>query len=721
MFKILRRKKLTKSDFQLALEACRKTAKHEASLLREKVDDLERFLTKGKTGFERLVKSIEKDPDFEDPELQKHIDGLLTHLQDQLNQGMQSVRNSLKNKEKNLSQFTVTLFGRTKAGKSTIREALTHGGGETIGKGAQRTTRDIRRYTWNNLQIIDTPGIAAYEGDDDVTIAESVIDESDVILFLITNDSFQASEFERLADLKAQNKPVIILLNVKQDIDNSARRKIFLRDFDKIVSTEGQSGNIQRIHSLAKEHFGHASIEVIPIHAMSAFEATREKDESVRRQLNAASRIGKLRDGLEQLVTNQGIQKRTLTFRDDHIFYLNSLESVYWEYYQKLRSRVSYLRRKRADMVKWFDDFIPRSNSHIENSVKHIYEPLFQAIDDFVDEYAGEDNASAVWKGKVTRLHVEDEANKLAKGLLKETRKYLEEFTRQIQFDFQNINFDVDNLGVEGLRQSQVGRVARWGSAGLGAVEGALLLGAAMNWWNPAGWVMAVVGGVSLLAVLFSLFWGDDSKRFERQKRAAKKNIFNSTEKMQRKTTGAVKTWFYNSITKGIQKKLKTELRKQLQIWDELLSLLEAHAKSIGRKVELENKLLFTELITQTSGISIAETTTIESMAREQGSLTKLLVKGGPLFASDEDRKRLEHVTGERIIAIRWVDDPVALFCEAIRPAEVSPKQVSYDSATQKYTVSVQDGQAGPIIGKKRGNIRMTARLLKAKVDLQNG
>ncbi len=424
---------------------------HEASLLSHKVDDLERFLVDGKVQFERLVKSIEKDPDFEDPELEKHIGGLLNHLQEQLNQGMQSIRNSHKNKEKNLSQFTVTLFGRTKAGKSTIREALTQGSGETIGKGGQRTTRDILRYTWNNLQVIDTPGIAAYEGDGDITIAESVIDESDVILFLITNDSFQAAEFEKLADLKAQNKPVIILLNVKQDIGNSVRRKMFLRDCDTIVSAEGQAGNIQRIHSLAKEHFGHASIEVIPIHAMSAFEATREKDENTRRRLNAASQIGRLRDALEQLVSNQGIQKRTLTFRDDHIFYLNSLESVYWEYYRKIRSRVNYLRRKRAEMVKWFDEFIPRSNSHIENSVKQMYDPLFQAIDNFVDEYAGEDNATAVWKGKVTRLHVEDEANKLANGLLKETKKYLEEFTRQIQFDFQNINFDVDTLGVEGI------------------------------------------------------------------------------------------------------------------------------------------------------------------------------------------------------------------------------------------------------------------------------
>lgn len=721
MFKILRRKKLTKSDFQLALEECRRIAKHEASILREKVDHLEKFIVDGKSEFERLVRSIDQDPDFQDPELEKHIDDLLEHLQERLNQGMHSIRRSLVNKQKNLSQFTVTLFGRTKAGKSTIREALTHGSGETIGRGAQRTTLDIRRYIWNDLQVIDTPGIAAYEGDNDVTIAESVIDESDVILFLITNDSLQAAEFKKFANLKSQNKPVIILLNVKQDISNPVRRKIFLRDFDKIVSKEGQSGNIQRIHSLAKDHFGHASIEVIPIHAMSAFEATREKDESIMRQLYAASRISWLKDGLEQLVTNQGIQKRTLTFREDFIFYLNSLETVYWEYYKKLRSRVNYLRRKRTDMVTWFDDFIPKSNAHIENSVKYMYTPLFQAIDDFVDEYAGKDNASAVWKGKVTWLHIENKAKTLAEELLTETKEYLEEFTRQIQFESETINFDVDTPGVEGLRQSQIGRVARWGSAGLGAAEGALLLGGALNWWNPGGWIMVGVGVVSLLAGLFSWIWGDDSKRFETQKRRAKDNLFETTEKMQRKTTSVLKTWFYDNVTKGIQKKLKTELKRQLQIWDEFLGLLETHARSIDGQVEMENKLLIIELISQTTKTPRDDAVTIESIAREQGVRIKLLVKGGRLFPSDEDRRCLEHVIGEQLSEVPWSDDPIALFCEAIRPAEVYPEEVSYNSATRKYTVSVTDDRKGGVIGKRGANIKVTARLLKAKIDVQNG
>ena len=57
---------------------------------------------------------------------------------------------SLKNQKKRLGFFNVMLFGKTMSGKSTIREAITHGDGSTIGKGAQRTTRDVKEYEWNN-------------------------------------------------------------------------------------------------------------------------------------------------------------------------------------------------------------------------------------------------------------------------------------------------------------------------------------------------------------------------------------------------------------------------------------------------------------------------------------------------------------------------------------------------------------------------------------------
>ena len=59
--------------------------------------------------------------------------------------------------ERDLEKFSITLFGRTMAGKSTLMEVLTEGDGSAIGMGAQRTTRDIRSYEWNGLAVTDVP------------------------------------------------------------------------------------------------------------------------------------------------------------------------------------------------------------------------------------------------------------------------------------------------------------------------------------------------------------------------------------------------------------------------------------------------------------------------------------------------------------------------------------------------------------------------------------
>ncbi len=43
-------------------------------------------------------------------------------------------------------------------------EFLRHGDGSSVGKGAPRTTRDVRTYPWHGLDITDVPGIL--EGED---------------------------------------------------------------------------------------------------------------------------------------------------------------------------------------------------------------------------------------------------------------------------------------------------------------------------------------------------------------------------------------------------------------------------------------------------------------------------------------------------------------------------------------------------------------------------
>lgn len=85
--------------------------------------------------------------------------------------------------------------------------------GGAIGVGKQRTTRFNRVYEWKNIRIIDTPGIGAPGGKSDEEIAESIIEESDVICYVVTNDSIQETEFNKLAFEKGYRWKMMLLIN----------------------------------------------------------------------------------------------------------------------------------------------------------------------------------------------------------------------------------------------------------------------------------------------------------------------------------------------------------------------------------------------------------------------------------------------------------------------------------------------------------------------------
>lgn len=141
-------------------------------------------------------------------------------------------RAALKEKHANLRKFSIALFGRTMAGKSTLMEILTNGSGSSIGKGAQRTTRDVRSYEWNGLTITDVPGIAAFEGREDEELAFKAAAQADLVLFLITDDAPQDEEARCLARVRALGKPILGVLNVKEALHNADDILLLRRKFD---------------------------------------------------------------------------------------------------------------------------------------------------------------------------------------------------------------------------------------------------------------------------------------------------------------------------------------------------------------------------------------------------------------------------------------------------------------------------------------------------------
>jgi len=717
LFKILRKEKITTDEYIAALDKCKQIAEKESNDFEDRIKKVKKILDENRNCLLEFITLSEQNADFCDKELVQNLSALSLKIDSELQNGMKHIEQSFLKKKKSLSFFTVTLFGRTKAGKSTIREALTNGDGSSIGKGDQRTTRDIKEYKWNRLRIIDTPGIAAYQGEEDVEVAESVIDESDVILFLVTNDSIQESEFSKLVELKTQNKPVVILLNVKVDIEQRVRLKRFLNSYDEIVSHRGQEGNIERIKELSKRYLGYDDIEIIPIHALSAYLSSCESDEEMKQALYNASRVHSVKMLMRQLVINQGIQKRTLTFRDDYIFYITSLESVFWEYYKKIKPRVRYIKGKQLQVDRWFQDFSVRGIQEIDRRVKEYFSILYAEVPNFIDDFAGNKSADAEWEKILDKLKIEEKCQTISYDIIDEVKRYLDEFSKQLNFELGNIDFENDLSDIGKLKKGVIGRVARWGAAGLGLGEGVLAIGIALNWWNPAGWIMGAIGAGGLLLGIFSMIFGDDSKRLEKEKLKAKKELIKNIEVREETVKKQLRKWFDKNILQQLRQQVQIELNAAILKMEEYTNIIQSGANSLADLSLKENKRLFSDIYRQTFNSSINDQ--VIAVAREQGKQLKVLVNGhNEVLASYHGRKRMEKVFGERIVYVEFTNDPIELFKRAIFPGKTD--NVSMDFNSEKLTLNIQAGKdtIGSIIGKGGTNIKMASRLLGIRINV---
>ncbi len=695
------------------LRECNKIAEQEYREATTKLKNLKKELTSSQNILVETIISLDKlginDQSVYDP-----IYAVNKNISELLNNKFNAFENSFNRKANSLSYFTVTLFGRTKAGKSTIREALTNGDGSTIGKGAQRTTRDVRIYSWNHLRIIDTPGFDAYKGEEDEKIAFSQIDETDLILFLVTSDSIEESEFAKLKRIRRENKPVIILLNVLYDIKHPIKRKQFLQNPRKYVSIDAIRGHLSRLKFLSKKYFDINNIYVIPIHALSAFEANKASGEEKKR-LYDASNFEYFKNFLIKEISISGKQKRVQTFRDSYIFHLeNSIKSVYQDSYKTLKPIVNLLYNKRIELQNWFDKFIPDKNEEIEREVRKLFIPLFDSLDEFIEQNIEKDDFADRWQEFINEEITDNKIASIGEKIVSDMNRYLTEFFKEFQFDMDLIVPEIKLKNINSIKKGSTGKILRWGGAAVGTASAVILSTAVANSWNPLGWGLAFVGiGLGI----FSWFWGDDTKRFNRQKAKLKTRMFNNLEKMQRKNIGALKTWFYKEITRGLRKKIAQDLKNQVILFKRLLKEYSIIADKIDSIIEKENIHLIKKLLELGSNNNY-NFNTISKVSRIQGRLTKILVKE-PLFRDDKSKSDFMKIYGEKIIEIRETSDKYSLLLAALNAKSTEIIDIAYNEKYKKYIVKVGKNVAGKIFGSSHSNVKTAEKIIDSKIQIE--
>ncbi|GIV04404.1 MAG: hypothetical protein KatS3mg015_3234 [Fimbriimonadales bacterium] len=626
-----------------------------------------------------------------------------------------SARRTLEKKAERLSKFTVTLFGRTMAGKSTIREAITHGDGGTIGKGAQRTTRDIREYDWNELRIVDTPGIGAYEGDDDRELALSVVDESDLLLFLVSSDGIQETAFRAMKAIRSQNKPIVFVLNVKLDLERGVNLRRFLRDPRGFLGDDAIRGHVKRIERLAFDELGMRDVRIVAIHAQAAFLTTREQYAGVAKQLHAASGIDRLLDVLTKEVRYRGPVRRLQTFLDGTINQLLDLEELLLGQAKILDCRARYLRDKFSELDTWLDGYIGSVNERIEHEASILFRPLRTSVSSFVDDNLESSDVRQRWRRRVDAVGIDSWMSTIQQQLLDEVYSRLEEFNREIDVESEL----TDAFLISGIAQYDpwdVKRTLRWTSAagaalyGVAAVAG--WIGGA-NFWNPVGWISGVV---SIVAFGLSWLFEDREKKLQKQKAQAARQLRDQIDYMERRVANQVKSWFYKNITKNLVKGIRTDTRALCSGMFSISNALRKAAASLRENVEQCNRrlILKTGMLIKTEEV---RRESIGKLVRDPGLKTKLLWEGDTpcqKFCRD-----VGLALGEWIDGIPRGNSTEEMVARALVPARIDASMVTIKN-NQHALVSAPESEIGRAIGKSGHNVSLASQLLNLRIEIRS-
>lgn len=213
------------------------------------------------------------------------------------------------------ARMRIVLMGRTMAGKSTLLAALTGGSAERIGDGRQRYSRDVfaaPAVDLHDVEIVDTPGVGAKDGADDVARAMAEVPGADLVLWVASNDSFQEETAQALRAVAFRGKPVVVALNCRAPLVDDLDREDFLEDQDSVFAQH--EGHFKTIRS----HLSAAAVRPVAevmLHAEAARQARADGDYGA--DLMEASRLNALLAVLEQESQGRRTARRVLREADE--------------------------------------------------------------------------------------------------------------------------------------------------------------------------------------------------------------------------------------------------------------------------------------------------------------------------------------------------------------------------------------------------------------------
>ncbi|MBP5654720.1 MAG: 50S ribosome-binding GTPase [Clostridiales bacterium] len=445
------------------------------------------------------------------------LEGQLAEIQGAVDDLKMSFAEDLEVLGRDLEKFSVTLFGRTMAGKSTLMEVLTEGDGSAIGLGAQRTTRDIRRYEWNGLAVTDVPGIGAFEGEEDTRLAFDAAKTADLILFLLTDDAPQAVEADCFRQVKDLGKPVIVIMNVKVSVDSGKSRKLVERDMNRAFDP-ARLEEIRRQFCKFAEPFGQdwTSVPFVFAHLKGAYEAVKcEKagDAEQTEFWRNISRIDELKSLICEQVSVRGKYIRVKTFADIIANpMIEALSELDWQSRMN-ESQGSVIADKKKALEKRRESFVKEGRKRIESFMMRLKTELRADIATFAEDHYNDKMADLAWGELIKSKDIEGRCRELLDDMEAEVDGIIAEAMREMESELRYVS--VDSIQRNFLTPALVDakRIVSWTSlvvGGGGTVAAMILTLAGVEVAaGPVGWIAAGIGLAGGIGVLFIESRGD--------------------------------------------------------------------------------------------------------------------------------------------------------------------------------------------------------------------
>lgn len=625
------------SQLAKAIEECKKVAASSSKEAKENVAFIKDSIEKANKEIVSCIKDISKQK-IRDEEILTSLKKQLTKIKTTFVSEYDEVEQLVDKKIKEANKFNITLFGRTKVGKSTLMEILTNGNGSSIGKGGQRTTLNVRQYKWKGLTITDIPGIDAFQGDTDDRLAFEAAKSADIVVFMISDGQPEATEADWLVRLKREDKPIVCLCNAKYTLEDELDMEMFLDNPDEILKDSRIKEIIEQFNNFVKEQLPNEHIDIYVTQLQARYLANKKEYAQKRQALLKASRFYIVEKEIQKVVIRNGISFRRKCFFSiiDSPLYSQALalfENSNMAYLQFLIAQ-----EKMSEFCNWQREYIDEERPQMIKRVDQIYEDVISSIPHFVEDNLERNDFGERWKKHVESMRLSEKIQDCYTSSVKKAKDKVDLLFKTLETESKLQTKIISDISSDQKGSDIANWKRRWGWARIviGAAVAAVAAAAAaipvVDWIDAGG------------ALLFWIFsWLSDLREMKlrkarvEQERSLRHSLINN-----KRTT---KDRMYKAFNSDVISGLLSDSYNRFSIINTTLLTLANSQRELGLRylehhTTISKKIIISALYDL--GIRTSALDHIDFVARIPGKKTVI-------GCSDESLKKLSARISEKI------------------------------------------------------------------------